>query len=238
MRNGARSNLRLTAPAIRTRTRERTVGLAGALLVQLAFLALFLQPLVPPSRPKTLARELMLLLRPAPEEAVAPRTIVARPAPALPLSSPPIPDVQPEAPLTIAPPSASALQGLGRSLFGCAPEAYGALSREERAHCPPPGEGLARGEPPDLIGPTRSHAKDAATWQEALDERHWEPQCMGAELVATCQVRQSVAEHQRAAAVQRHIAWERAERLKEPKRPLPNRIGVYREDPKPQPDAR
>jgi hypothetical protein len=225
-------------PVNRTRARERSAGLVGALLVQLILLGLFLQPLMPPARPRQLARELMLLLRPAPQKAPALRTIDARPGPLLPLPSLPTPDVRQDSAPTAVPPSASALQGLGQSLFGCAPETYAGLSREERAHCPPPGEGLARGEPSDLIGPTRSHAKDAQRWQEALDERHWEPQCAGAESVVSCLVQQSIAEHKRAEAVHKDLDWQKTKALQPSKPVLPNRIGVYRENTKPPPDAR
>lgn len=223
-------------PVNRTGARERSVGLLGALLVQLILLGLFLQPLVPPARPRQLARELMLLLRPAPQ--MAPRTIDARPGLLLPLPSLPTPDVRQENAPTAESPSASMLQGLGRSLFGCAPETYAGLSREARAHCPPPGEGLARGEPSDLIGPSKSHAKDAQRWQEALDERHWEPQCAGAESVVSCLVQQSIAEHKRAEAVHNDLAWQKTKALQPPKPVLPNRIGVYREEPKASPAAR
>ena len=230
--------LRQTMPATRTQARERSAGLVGAVLVQLVLLGLFLQPLVPPARPRQLARELMLLLRPAPQKVPIPRTIDARPGPLLPLPSLPTPDVQRDSAPTAVPPSDSMLRGLGQSLFGCAPETYAGLSREQRAHCPPPGEGLARGEPTDLIGPSKSHAKDAQRWQEALDERHWEPQCAGAESVVSCLVQQSIAEHKRAEAVQKDLAWQKTKALQPPKPVLPNRIGVYREDTKPPPDAR
>ncbi len=224
-------------PVNRTRAPDRWAGLVGALLVQLVVLGLFLEPLVPPARPRVPARELMLLLHPAPQAAPAPRTIDARPVPLLPLASLPTPEVRQDS-ASAVPPSASALQGLGQSLFGCALEAYAGLSRQERAHCPPPGEGLARGEPSDLIGPSKPHAKDAQRWQEALDERHWEPQCAGAESVVSCLVQQSIAEHKRAEAVHKDLAWQKSKALQPPKPVLPNRIGVYREETRPPPDAR
>jgi hypothetical protein len=124
--------------------------------------------------PPKLAQEMTLILprlRPAPVQEAAPRA-AAPPVVRLPTT----PSLQP--PPVGAAPSAADVQGLGRALFGCAPEAYAGLSPEQRAHCPRPGVNAPRTTEEELY--PRSHAKDAATWQEDLDERNFNYSgCMG-----------------------------------------------------------
>jgi hypothetical protein len=129
------------------------------------------------------------------------------------------------APQVLTPPSG--ITGFGRSLFGCAPEHYADLPPDERAHCPKPGEGLAVNQPPDLLNPPKSHAKDEALWLEEQTEKNWITECAGAIEVAKCMMRQSIAENRRAQAARQKIADDKALALQEPKRPLP-RIGVRR----------
>lgn len=102
------------------------------------------------------------------------------------------------------------MQGLGRALFGCAPEAYANLSPEDRAHCPKPGVHVPPSAEEELY--PKSHAKDAATWQEDLGERRFNYSgCMGTgELVATCLIRTHDAEQARAAIVRQQIESDKA----------------------------
>jgi hypothetical protein len=205
--------------------RDRTGSVVLALLVQTGFVLLMLlssQHLAPLRSP---ARETILLLRSLPK--IAPRTIDARGAPrrVTPIPFPLLPNIAPAAPSPLAPPSGIA--GFGRSLFGCAPEHYADLPPDEKAHCPKPGEGLAINQPPDLLKPPKSHAKDEALWLEVLAERHWMPVCDGAVDVRKCLIQQSLAENSRAQAARQKIAEDKALALREPKRPLP-RIGIPR----------
>ena len=209
-----------------TTWRHRARGAALALLVQASFVLMILFSSQRPVPLRSMAHETILLLRPLP----TPQTIDARGAaarhtapvqiPILPNLAPPVP-----APPLLAPPSGIA--GFGRSLFGCAPERYADLPPDEKAHCPKPGEGLAINQPPDLLNPPKSHSKDEALWLEEQAERRWMPACEGAEEVAKCLMRQTIAENHRAQAARQKIADDKARALQEPKRPLPN-IGVRR----------
>ena len=115
-------------------------------------------------------------------------------------------------------------KGFGQSLFGCAPEHYADLPMEERAHCPKPGEGLAR--EPDLANPPRSHARDELYWQEQYRRaRAVYGICSpGPVSIAQCLLEQDRAEHQREQEFDQQMADRKAAALQEPKRPLP-RIG-------------
>jgi len=200
-----------------------------ALLVQAAFLLLVLLTPSPLVRP-AIERETLLLLPPiAPPK---PTTIDAS-APA-PLSTappivPPPPSVPPVMIAPLAPPGGIA--GFGRSLFGCAPEHYANLTPDERAHCPKPGEGMAKRDDRDLATPPRSHAKDEALWQEQYAESHYAPAVCplgdGPGAVARCVLEQAKAENHRRADAWQKIEEQKAARLREPKRPAPN-IGVRR----------
>ena len=209
-------------PARARLIRDRSGGIVLALLVQTGFVLIMLlssQYLAPLRRP---APETILLLHSLPK--VAPRTIDARGARprALPMQTPILPNI---APSPLAPPSGIA--GFGRSLFGCAPERYADLPPEERAHCPKPGEGMAINQPPDLLNPPKSRAKDEALWLEEQAEKHWNTECAGAVEVAKCMMHQGMAENRRAQDARQKIADDKAARLQEPKHPLPN-IGVRR----------
>jgi hypothetical protein len=121
----------------------------------------------------------------------------------------------------LAPPSG--LAGFGRSLFGCAPEQYADLTPDERAHCPKPGEGLAKNDDRDLVTPPRSRAKLEAMWQEQWDEDHWVPgPCPPSERPAVlCLLDQAIAENRRAQAAWDKIAADRAAALKPKPPPVP-----------------
>jgi hypothetical protein len=153
------------------RARERIPAAILALGLQGLFLALLLHAF-PLTAPRPLLRETLFLLprliEKPPPPPPAPRIIDARP-PATSRPAPPIVVAPPQitAPAAPAPPSQADIQALGRALFNCAPENYGNLPPEQRAHCTHPGEGMAMNQPPNLMG-TRSHVKDEAYWQEEL----------------------------------------------------------------------
>jgi len=208
--------------------RGRTLGATLALLVQAGFLSLVLLSPSRPARPLAgLAHETILLLRPLTTPKAA--TIDAR-GPArrakntLPII---VPVVPPSATPSLAPPSG--LAGFGQALFGCAPEHYADLTPDQRAHCPKPGEGMAKNDDKDLGAEPRSHAKYEARWQEQWAEGHWAPApCLPAgETVALCLLGQSIAENRRRQAAWSKIAEDEAAALQEPKRPLPG-IGPHR----------
>jgi hypothetical protein len=208
MNSDARDRLRL----------DRTAGAALALSVQVIFLLLVLLSTSHQTQRAGLPPESILLIPPL--ALPAPTTIDARgprrrrtPAPALVPVPPPI--VAPPAPTTsLAPPSG--LAGFGRSLFGCAPERYAELAPDERAHCPKPGEGLARNDDRDLVTPPRSRAKLEAMWQEKWEEDHWVPgPCPPSDRPAVlCLLDQTIAENRRAATAWDKIAEDRAAALK------------------------
>lgn len=199
------------------RLSDRLIGSAAALALQAGFLLLLLQSVHILKPPTKLAQEMTLILprlRPAPVQEAAPRAVappIVRAMPAEPIPSP----------SQGAPPSDADVQGLGRALFGCAPEAYAGLAPEQRAHCPKPGANVPPSAEEELY--PRSHAKDAATWQEDLDERHFNYSgCMGTgELVATCLIHMGDAEKARAAIVRKQIASDKAKALAPAKPPVP-----------------
>ena len=197
---------------------QRGLGASLALSVQAMFLLLVLLSPSHHARLSRLPPESMLLIPPL--AVPVPTTIDARGprrrrmvAPAL-VPVPP-PGVAPPAPSTsLAPPSG--LAGFGRSLFGCTAEHYADLTPDERAHCPKPGEGLAKNEDRDLNSMPRSHAKLEAIWQEKWDEDHWMPgPCPPSDRPAVlCLLDQAIAENRRAAAAWDKIAQDRATALK------------------------
>jgi hypothetical protein len=134
---------------------DATRRLGSAVLVLLLHLALLLgllRSLTTPIRsptvktPEMILRLLPQLKSPSAKKAAPPATA----SPQLPSSV--VPVVPP--PLAHAP--APDFSGFGKSLFGCAPETLGNLSREERSHCI---TGLARPDANTMTEP-RSHVKD------------------------------------------------------------------------------
>ena len=169
---------------------------------------------------------MLLLLRPLARPLPAPLPAPPAAAPArratapLPYVLPPLPNPMPN---LIAPGPPSALEGIGRALAGCTPEAMALLSPQDRAKCPPLAE---RPRPDqDLVEQPRSHAKDEALWAEEKAERDWMSECAGAEQVAGCMMHQGMAEHQRAQAAREKIDEDRQRRAQPPPRPLPKWIG-------------
>lgn len=197
---------------------DRLFGSILALLLQAGFLLILLQGVRMLRPPPKIVRELTLILprlaQPAPSQ---PPRGTTRPAPAIALPSPsPLPAPPPGA----AAPDAGALRGMGQSLFGCAPENYALLTQEQRTHCPKPGTNAPPSAEDDLY--PRSHSKDAATWQEDLDERHLDYSgCMGATLVVTCMTEAAKSENARAAQRRREIEAEKQKSLAAPQPPEP-----------------
>lgn len=176
-----------------------------ALLVQASFLLLVL---LTPSHltVPVIEKETLLLLPPL--AAPKPSTIDARAPSALSTAPPIVPPPPYSPPVMIAPLTPpGGIAGFGRSLFGCAPEHYADLTPDERAHCPKPGEGMAVNQPPDLLAPPRSHAKDEALWQEQYAEEHYVPPiCPPSDgpPIGFCVLHQSMAENHR-----RQEAWQK-----------------------------
>lgn len=178
-----------------------------AILLQGGFLLLLMQSVQVLTRHDAAPRELTLILprlRPAPVPAAPARQGGVSTVPPV-IGLPQVP------PPAATAPDAGALKGLGQSLFGCAPEAYAMLSPEDRAHCPKPGVNA----PPtaeEELNP-RSHARDAATWQEDLDERQFDySACVGAQLVVTCMTRMMGEEKARRKQTRTFIESDKARR--------------------------
>jgi hypothetical protein len=207
--------------------KRRALGATLALCVQAMFLLLVLLSPSHPAKIAGLAHETILLL--APLAVPAPSTIDARgprrrrtTAPAL----VPIPPTIAAPPSAAGPPAApSGLAGFGQSLFGCAPERYASLTPDQRAHCPKPGEGLAKNDDRDLNNPPRSRAKLEAMWQEQWDEDHWVPgACLpggGPGATAMCMMAQGRGENHRTIAAWEKIADDKAAALKPKPPPVP-----------------
>jgi hypothetical protein len=204
----------------------RANGVVLALLVQTAFIALLLISSKRPALIPRASHETILLLQALPKPAPRATTIDARRPSTSPQTIAPEVEVPTApSPITTAPPPGIA--GFGKSLFGCTPQAYGNLSPEERARCPQAGSDLASRQPPDLLNFPKSHVKDEVLWLEEQAEKNWAPECAGAVEVAKCMMHQSIAENQRARDARQKIADDKAAKLQEPRRPLPN-IGVQR----------
>ena len=207
---------------------SRLLGAMLALLVQAALIAGAILSLTRPQffpRP----RETILELRTQPVR--KPRIIRIDARGSHPARVSPTPQIAPrQNPLSENPSFSVApdFKGFARSLFGCAPEHYDQLSPEDRAHCPKPGEGLAR--EPDLAIPPRSHAKHEAYWQEqSRRARVSYGICSGGAVsTAQCLLEQDRAEHQREQEFDQQEAERKAAALQEPKRPLPD-IGARRD---------
>lgn len=132
---------------------RRAGSAALAALLHLLLLALLLQTMTRAPRPVAVPRETILRLLPL---LAQPKAEKAAPAA---VASPRLPSrVRPLVP----PPPAEAtpsIQGLGQSLFGCAPENLANLTPDQRAHCT--GGRLAAPDDSQLAQP-KSHVKDPA----------------------------------------------------------------------------
>ena len=212
-----------------TRAQQRIATASAALLVQVVLVALFAHSFAP-GKSQQMAREMMLLLRPivrAPASAQklpparVPRMIVPQ--------ANTLPPILNDKAIGVAPTAPSALEGIGRALFGCAPERYGQLTRSEQMRCPPPGEGLARAPDLDLLSPPKSHARDAVMWAENLAAREFTPNCFmnaAGSTGAGCMVRQMQAERQPAQQAMREYDYQKMQRNKPAAPPKPLWVGA------------
>jgi hypothetical protein len=209
-----------------TRAQERAATATAALLLQLLFITLLTHFLLTPQLQRERAKEVLLLLRPSvkPAPPQAAPVLPQQPS-AIPLVPPIVmPPLLPDPGITgVLPQAPSGLEGLGRALSGCTPEAMGKLAPEDRAKCPP----LAAMPAPDqdLLAPPRSHAKDEALWAEEKAEREWMPSCEGAEVLAKCMMRQGMAESDRASKARAAIDEQRRRRAQPPPPPKPKWFG-------------
>lgn len=194
--------------------RRRIGGIAAALALQAAFIALLIGPM-PAFRPGIPVRETILRLletRPA-----RPPTVIdargrkhpdqAAPIPQAPVASAPSTAILP------APPEA--LRSFGEALNGCAPERYADLPPEQKARCARPGEGLVVKNAPNPLG-EKNHMKEEAYWQEEFDEAHWQPKlCQAGDgyLVYQCLINQTQAENARAGQARTERATRKATAL-------------------------
>ena len=208
--------------------KQRAFGAALAFAVQAGFLLLVLLAPSHPPRLPSLPRETILIFPPL--AVPAPSTIDAR-GPRKRRST--APTLIPTPPPVVAPPSTSpsfappsGIAGFGRSLFGCTPENYASLTSEQRAHCPKPGEGLAKNNDQDLLTGPRNRAQDEAMWQEKWDEDHWLPAaCLpgaGPGATAQCLLAQGRSENHRVTAAWEKIADDRAAAAKAKAPALPD----------------
>lgn len=201
------------------RVADRLSGAVLALLLQAGFLFLLFQSVHLLTAHPRAARELTLILprlTPAPVAPAAPRQAT------IPVIAVPRTGEKPAPPPALAP-DAGALRGFGQSLFGCDPGNYPNMTPDQRSHCLKPGEHVERSEE-DLALNHKSHAKDAALWQEEIDERNWmrSSACVGGGgIVAQCLMESAREEHLRAAEVHARLAREHSKAIAPPL-PVPN----------------
>jgi hypothetical protein len=202
---------------------SRLAGAAGALALQGGFLLMFLASMPALRPPPQIGRELSLIL---------PRFHPALPQPSRREGLPGPVTVTP--PLFLAPnmpsnaltrpvlPAAPGIATFGQALNNCAPEKYSSLPPDQQARCPRPGAGVAIQELPNPLGPPRT-AKDEALWQEQWDEKHWMPGLCDPRQgsVVGCLMQQSIAEAERAADVNWHLARDKAAALEPPPPKIP-----------------
>ena len=204
---------------------SRLAGAAGALLLQGGFLLMFLASMPVLRPPPEIGRELSLFLprfRPLsssmrpPQETPGPVTVT----PPLFLAPPNTPSNALTQPLQ---PALPGIGTFGQALNNCAPEKYSSLPPDQQARCPRPGAGVAIQELPNPLGPPRT-AKDEAKWQEQWDEKHWMPGLCDPRQgsVVGCMIDQSIAEAERAADMNAHLARDKAAALKPPPPKIPD----------------
>jgi hypothetical protein len=145
--------------------RVRLTGFSAAILMQAAFLALLIQSLHLGVARKAPPREWTILL-PKLSEPPAP----ARTAPAIRM---PVLRAPPQdKPLVTAPPTGKDLQGIGRALFGCAPQDLATLPDEQRSACLSARSGSAINPPNWNPLKAPSHARDEKRWATALARKN------------------------------------------------------------------
>jgi len=208
-----------------TRARQRIATASAAILVQVALVALFAYSVVP-GAPREAVREVMLLL-PILQTAVPPQPLPPRvPRMIVPHAQAALPPILDDKAANIAVTRPSALEGIGRALFGCAPERYGQLTGPEQLRCPPPGQAMARSAGIDAGAPSASQSRDTLLWAENLAAREFMPACSDAgagaastvssERIGRCVMRQTLAQSLRARQVKAEYEYARARRPEGP----------------------
>lgn len=207
-----------------TRARLRFAPASAALLVQIALVALFAHS-VAPGTPRQTVREVMTLLpilhtmqAPPPVPPRVPRMIVPQVAATLP------PILNDKAVRMTAAMPPSALEGIGRALFGCAPERYGQLTGPEQLRCPAPGQAAQHSVGAGMADMPESQSRDALLWAENLAAREFMPACsdpgagngVSSERVGRCVMRQTLDQSLRARQVKAQVDYARARRPAEP----------------------
>jgi hypothetical protein len=212
-----------------TRSQQRFATASAAILVQVLLVMLFAHSFLP-GKPREMAREMMLMLRPIFRPTLPPERLPDQPLPRMiappAVATPPAPG---DRTFSVVPAPPTTLEGIGRALFGCSPERYGQLTREEQARCPPPGEGMARLSPDDrLLNPPRSQSRDEVMWAEVVAARNFMPNCPpgSGELVVTCMTRQIKEERARAKQALIEYQFEKMRRNAPPPPPRPLWVGV------------
>jgi len=210
-----------------TRAKQRIATASAALLLQFALVALFAHS-VAPGMPRHDAREVLLLL-PILRTAVPPLAVPPRvPRMIAPQAQAALPPMLDDHAINIAAaaPPPSALEGIGRALFGCAPERFGQLMRPEQLRCPAPGQDAARLAATDLAAPAKSHSRDALMWAENLAAREFTQPCNeggntpGSARVGRCVMRQTLAQSLRARQAQAEYDFERTRRGAQAAQPI------------------
>ena len=117
------------------KTRDRLTGAIIAILLQMAFVTIFIYslPLIVPAK-KPLHEITFFLPRLREVARPGPAARRGRPSPTQPLTAQPLtmpPIISPP----VEPPPAADLQTFGKELFGCAPENLSKLTPEQRTHC-------------------------------------------------------------------------------------------------------
>jgi hypothetical protein len=140
------------------RQSSRLAGAVGALLLQAAFLSMFLSSMPKITQPIETARELTYILH---RRAQPPLTLTP------PRTAPPThhatPVIEPLSPV-IAPPATALpdLRDFGQALNDCTPERLASLRPEQKARCQWLGAGLP---PPEDMAAPHSLVKDEPHWE-------------------------------------------------------------------------
>jgi hypothetical protein len=141
---------------------QRAMSLLLVLLLHAFMLLVLLRFTVQKHSPLAPAEHLL--------EMIIPVAKVSAPAPRTPAQKPPtspLPFIPPVAVPSLAPPTPD-ITGLGRALFGCAPENLSNLTQEHRAHCPSP---FTKPDQSAMVEP-KSHVKESARRAAEMDSKN------------------------------------------------------------------
>jgi hypothetical protein len=158
--------------------KDRLSSALLALLIQTGLIGLLIFSFEAAQRPQQEQESILYLSRPPIRKVKPAVTIIdARGAPpnrkrsakpsALPLFVQPDTTSTAISPTAVAPSSPEALNSLGHALFDCAPEKLAKLSPDERAHCLPSLEGLAKPNGSDVTT-SPYQAKNEAEWNDEM----------------------------------------------------------------------